>query len=355
MTCCPAAIVAPVHRGIRDWSSAIVAPPPSRPIVQAATRPTFAVVIAAYQAADTIADALDSVLAQTLQANEIIVCDDGSTDETEAVLDRYREHVAVIRQPNRGVAAARNAAVRAASSDFIAILDADDSFMPQRIEAIAALAVARPDLDMIMTDAVAEVDGQPVGHQSDIHPFPADAEAQRAEVLRHSYLAWPAIRRRRMLAVGGYDETLRIGEDWHCWIKLILDGSLAGCINEPLYRYRLTLGSLASDPAANHRANVDVLERIRGDRRLKPAERDIVVRGIASHRRAAALIDAREAILIGRPDARTASLNIAVGRGFTLQSRAKACASALAPRVARRLLERQLTDAPAPGLDVGHR
>jgi hypothetical protein len=202
---------------------------------------------------------------------------------------------------------------------------------------------------------VAEVDGRPVGHQSELSPFPVDAGAQRTEILRHSYLSCPAVRRERLLAVGGFDETLPIGSDWHCWIKLILEGCLAGLIDEPLYRYRLGHGTVASDPVANHLADVDILERLLADPRLVPAERAIVARGVGIHRRSAALIDARQGILTGRPDARRASLRIVVGRGFPFRSRAKACVSALAPALARRRLERRLAGAPAYGLDVAHR
>lgn len=331
------------------------APPPAAPIAPAAERPTFAVIVAAYQAAGTIAAALDSVLAQTLAVDEIIVCDDGSTDELDRALSPYLNQITFLRQANAGVSAARNAAVRAASSDFVALLDPDDLYSLDRMRAIAELATARPDLDVITTDVLAEVDGRPVGRQSEQHPFPLDAGAQRAEILRHSYLSCPAIRRERLLAVGGFDETLRIGEDWDCWIKLVLDGCLVGLIDEPLYHYRLGHGSLGSDPAANHRADAHVLERLLGDTRLGPDERDVVARGIAVHRREALLIDARQKLLAGHTGARKAALRIVGGRGFSLRSRVKACLSALAPRLTRRLLKRRTMGSPAHSLDVAHR
>jgi hypothetical protein len=339
-----------------DWPLSVVkAPRPLTPIEPVTQRPTIAVVIAAYQAAETVAAAIDSALEQTLPPDEIVVCDDGSTDGTSSVLAGYGDRLTVISQRNSGEGAAKNAAVRAASSDFVAILDADDLFMPRRLEAIAELAMARPDLDVITTDVVAEVDGQPVGLQSEMHSFPVEVAAQRAEILRHSFLSCPAIRRVRMLEVGGYDYTLRIGGDWHCWMKLILGGSLVGLIDEPLYRYKLMHGSLGSDPIANHRANAAILERLLGDSRLLPEERAIVARGIRTHQSTARLLDAQQAVLAGRPDARRAALGVVLGRGFMLRSRVKAFASALAPALTRRVLERRRAGSPAHGVDVTHR
>jgi glycosyltransferase involved in cell wall biosynthesis len=78
--------------------------------------PSFSVVVAAYQAADVIGDALASALEQTSRPHEVIVCDDGSTDDTAAVLRPYLDRVQLIRQENRGGSAARNAAVRASAA-----------------------------------------------------------------------------------------------------------------------------------------------------------------------------------------------------------------------------------------------
>src|SRR5436305_10109763 len=127
--------------------------------VEPGPEPAFSVIVAAYEAAGTIAAAIDSALAQTLAPHEVIVCDDGSTDDLEGALAPYRDQIVLIRQENAGEGAAKNAAARAATGDFVVVLDADDRFLPERLEALCELAVARPDLDIPTTDAFPELDG----------------------------------------------------------------------------------------------------------------------------------------------------------------------------------------------------
>lgn len=110
--------------------------------------PRFSVVIPAYNAAATIARAIASVHAQSWRAHEIIVVDDGSSDATQRIaLDRG---ATCIRQPNAGPSAARNRGVAAASGDWIAFLDADDWFLPDRLRVHAEMIGADPALDFVV-------------------------------------------------------------------------------------------------------------------------------------------------------------------------------------------------------------
>jgi hypothetical protein len=126
-------------------------------------------------------------------------------------------------------------------------------------------------------------------------------------------------------------------------------------VDEPLYRYRLRPDSLSASQAGNRRANVAILEKLMGHPALTDAERTVVAEGVRHHRRRAAHYEAKEAILQGRPDARRNSLRIALGRGYPLVSRGKAAVSALAPGLARRVLERQLAASPTRGIELEHR
>jgi glycosyltransferase involved in cell wall biosynthesis len=83
-----------------------------------------------------VGDAIESVLAQTVPPCEVIVCNDGSTDDLHRALAPFASNVCVIDKENGGEASAKNAGIRAASGDFVAILDADDVFLPRRLEAI---------------------------------------------------------------------------------------------------------------------------------------------------------------------------------------------------------------------------
>jgi glycosyltransferase involved in cell wall biosynthesis len=313
------------------------------------------VLVAAYQSAGFIGEALESLRAQTLQPDEVIVCDDGSTDDLDEALEPYRDMIQLVRKENGGFSSALNAATRVATADFVAILDPDDVYLPERLEAIAELAALRPDLDVVTTDMFLEVDGRRLARHSEFHPFPLDAEGQRLEVLRHCFFGVPAIRRTRLLEIGGFDESLRNAEDWDCWIRLILTGSLVGLVDEPLYCYRLSNTSNSGNPVRNSRANVDVLEKLLQSPLLRPGEESIVEAGIEIHTRRTVLLEARQAILAGDKNARSRSLSVVTGRGQPLASRTKAAVAALAPRLARRVMSYQIARSPSQGIELEHR
>jgi GT2 family glycosyltransferase len=301
--------------------------------VEPGGEPTFSVLIAAYQAADTVAEAVESVLAQTRSPLEIVVCDDGSTDGTDAVLRRFGDSIRVIHQPNRGVAAARNTLIREARGDFGAFLDADDAFLPERLEALTELAVARPDLDILATDAYIERGGERVARLSEVLGFPV--ERQAAEMTRRSYLFSPAIRRRTILAAGGFDETLISGEDWDCWLRMLLDGAAVGMVDEALIVYRVTPGSLTDDRSASLAARVVLLERAREHPALTASEREELDGQLKIHRMRALVADADAATALGKKGATRLLLKVAGTREADVRVRVRALAIALAPRLAR--------------------
>ena len=107
------------------------------------------VIIGAYNAERYLAEAIDSVLAQTHPRLELIVVDDGSTDGTGDVAEAYGDPVRCIRQENGGMAAARNRAVPEARGDYLAFLDADDRFPPDKLAGQLAVFEADPDLDVV--------------------------------------------------------------------------------------------------------------------------------------------------------------------------------------------------------------
>src|SRR5579884_983076 len=180
--------------------SDFLVPEPFPAMAPATAPPTFAVVIPAYQAAPTVTDAVDSALGQTVPPEEIIVVDDGSTDGTADVLSPYLDRIKLLRKSNGGGASALNAAIDAASSDFIVVLDADDLYLPGRLAELRRLAIERPDLDVLSTDAFFESAGRLSGRFNDANPFPV--ANQRTAILRVCYLFAPAVRRRRLLEIG---------------------------------------------------------------------------------------------------------------------------------------------------------
>jgi Glycosyl transferase family 2 len=309
--------------------SRVLAPALPAPPAPLTEPPTFSVVIPAYQAAATIRGAVGSVLAQTLPALEIIVCDDGSTDELELALKPFAASVRLIRRPHGGVAAARNAGLRACRGDFVLIVDADDFLLERKLEALSRLGQARPDLDLLSTDVYFEVDGQRAGCFNEANPFSIDD--QRTAILERCFVGWPAARRSRLLAVGGFDESLSTAEDWDCWIRLVLDGALAGMHDEPLSVYRISPGSLTASRSATLRDRLRIIEKARAHPGLRPDERSAVERALAVHRARAVLAEAQEAVAQGRQDARRRCLEAAGTRQIALGSRLRAMAAAVAP------------------------
>jgi len=108
---------------------------------------TVSVVIPAYNAGQYIGRALDSVLGQTQKADEIIVVDDGSTDETAAIVAKYADRVKYIRQENRGASAARNTGIKAAGSEWVAFLDGDDEWLGEKLQKQIELLQRNPELN----------------------------------------------------------------------------------------------------------------------------------------------------------------------------------------------------------------
>lgn len=313
--------------------SNVLAPAPLAPPGRAKEPPTFSVVIPAYQAAATIRGAVGSVLAQTLPPLEVIVCDDGSTDELASALQPFAHSVRLIRMPHGGVAAARNAGVRACRGDFVLVVDADDVLLERKLEALGRLAQARPDLDLLSTDVYFEVDGRRVGCFNEANPFAV--EDQRTAILERCFVGWPAARRSRLLAVGGFDESLSTAEDWDCWIRLVLDGALAGMDDEPLSVYRISPGSLTASRTATLQDRLRIMEKAREHPGLRPVERPAVERALGVHRARAVLAEAQEAVAQGRRDARRRCLQAAGTRQIALGSRVRALLAAAAPARAR--------------------
>ena len=228
-----------------DWSELLLAPPPSG-TVRPGAAPTLSVLVPAYNAADTLGEALESALTQRPAPLEVIVSDDGSEDDLRGVVAGFGERVRVVHGPNGGLAVARNRAARAARGQLLGLLDADDVWLPGRAEALTAAAAARPDLAVVTTDAVVVRDGVP---DADTYYAIRDFEVddQEGAILRSNFVFGAgAVRPEALWSVGGYDPQARWAEDWDLWLRLLLRGHRAGLVRAPLYEYRRRAGSLTA-------------------------------------------------------------------------------------------------------------
>jgi glycosyltransferase involved in cell wall biosynthesis len=304
-------------------TACILAPPPRAPVTRLTAAPTFSIVIRAYQASETIAAAVRSALGQVHRAHEVIVVDDGSTDHLARALSDVRDRITLIRKTHGGGASALNAGMQAASGDFLAILDADDAYHPNRVQALAELAMARPDLDLVTTDARFVVDGRGVGRFLAENAFVI--EDQRAGILLSCFVGgWPAVRLPRLRAIGGFDERFAIAHDWDCWIRLILGGSRAGVVDEPYYDYVRSPTGLTARRVVSLWERVRMLEAAAGHPSLDANERRVVARSLRHHRTRAVLAETDAGVR------RRRLLGLALARGVEPRARLHAARAATA-------------------------
>lgn len=334
----------------REPAGRIVAPEPHEAVEPLGQPPTFSIVIPAYQAAATIGEAVGSALAQSVPPLEVIVCDDGSTDALEEALAPYRDAVRLIRKDHGGVASTRNAGARAAQGDFVLVLDADDVLLPRKLEVLTTLAMARPDLDLLSTDVFFEHGGRRADRFNAANQFAV--HDQRTAIFGR-FVGWPAVRRERLLEAGGFDESLRTGSDWECWLRLLLSGATAGLYDEPLSVYRLHDTSLTAPRVHTLWDRVRLLEKAQDHPCLRAAERPILRRAVASARARAAAAEAEEALRDDRPDRRRRALAVVRARDVPVRVRLRAGAAWLAPGLAgawlRRSSRRSVLERPIPG------
>lgn len=325
-----------------------LAPAPVGPL-ERRQPPSFSVVIACYQAAGVVGDAVRSALEQTWPPLEVIVSDDGSTDDLDGALAPFGDRIVRLSGENRGPAAARNAGFRIARGEYVVILDADDVFFPERLQAIADLLIERPDLDIVTTDAVMELNGRPMRNVYNERWTFETADQRRAIIERNFVFGLAAVRREALLASGGMDETSPINpyaEDWELWMRMILSGSAAGLVDDPLARNRLGVGSLSSDRRGRRGGRIAVLEKTLASRGLRPSERDAAESSLARNRAELAALEARFALGEDGSHAREKALAVALApvhdrRSLLPRTRIRAAAWALAPGRAGRALREE--------------
>ncbi|MEA2239237.1 MAG: hypothetical protein QOC81_3961 [Thermoanaerobaculia bacterium] len=198
------------------------------------------VIIPTYNYGRFLREAVDSALAQTYTPVEVIVVDDGSTDDTPQILAEYGERIRVIRQNNRGVGAARNRGIAAASGEYLAFLDSDDIWRPQALEREIARFDDDPGLGLVHCGAeVFGPDGKTISVSLDGMEGWVAADLLR---LDREVIAAPGcgimVPKRIAEEIGGYDERLQPSEDWDFCYRIAVRYRVA-CVREVLVRYRL--------------------------------------------------------------------------------------------------------------------
>ena len=227
--------------------------------------PRVSVIIPTFNSEDTICNAVESVLTQTYHPHEIIVVDDGSTDATIKVLRPYQDKIRYIFQPNQERSSARNHGLRMAEGDFIAFVDSDDWWLPNKLHKQIDLFRTNPKLGMVYSQAyVVNNTGKRLA-LTGVAGTQNDQEEFYCELLTGNLIPSPTplIRRNILLAVGGFDESLCQGEDWDCWLRVGQISSI-GFICEPMAFYRISNGIALLKRMLQHsgaNANVTIIKK----------------------------------------------------------------------------------------------
>jgi glycosyltransferase involved in cell wall biosynthesis len=205
--------------------------------------PCVSVIIPVYNGAATIDRALQSVFDQTFTDYEIVICDDGSTDDTPSVLAKYGDRLRVVRQPNRGLPAARNAAVAASRGELLALIDHDDEWLPQKLVLVVAAMRSDPGAALLYSDKIVVNEASEEFRLSEVRPETAHAPTMDEMLAR----IWPitpstvVMRRDAFHRAGGFCEQLISAEDIHFWLLMREQGHF---IYLPERLVRFTYGQL---------------------------------------------------------------------------------------------------------------
>lgn len=247
---------------VEETSHAV--PPPRPP----AESPHVSVVIPAYNCANYLPRAIESVLGQDYPHFECIVVDDGSSDDTAAIARSFQPQVRVISQSNGGASAARNTGINAANGSLIAFLDADDYWHPSKLRKQVALFERHPALVLVSTgfsDHTDDADARAALLEAgalDCQDDVVEIHEDFLPLFKDPYLGTPTVmvRTARARAVCGFDTTLPIAEDLDFYFRVCTKHAYAR-INQPLVYIHKVHGSL-SHTQPGYRLNLEVISRL---------------------------------------------------------------------------------------------
>jgi glycosyltransferase involved in cell wall biosynthesis len=228
--------------------------------------PRVDVIIPAYNAAKFLPQAIDSVAAQTFEDWRIVLVDDGSTDNTAEIVAPYAERLGpklkYIQQANAGLPAARNTAIRNSSAELLALLDADDIWLPERLAESVKVFENRPQVGLAYGfNSRIDADG------AVIDTFTRRSKHAEGKIARYIYmrlvqLPCPTITFRRAAVdeVGMFDETLRATEDRDLWVRIAMKYEVA-LVPKVIALYRTSPNAMTTDPERMLKAQRQFIEK----------------------------------------------------------------------------------------------
>lgn len=227
--------------------------------------PAVSVIIPAYQTSQYIAQALDSVLAQTFRDFEVIVVNDGSPDtpELERVLQPYMSRIVYIKQPNGGLAQARNSGIRSSRAPIIALLDSDDYWAEDFLATQVRTLAENPAVDAVYPNAFLINDPKAAG-KTYMDIFPSSGEVTFLSLVNRTCNVIGAavtIRRPILERAGLYDPDLRHAEDFDLWLRIVKLGGRIIYHRCPIYYVRARPDRLSRQTIQMRESVLQVLEK----------------------------------------------------------------------------------------------
>lgn len=244
-----------------------------------APHPRVSVIMPAYNVAQYIGEALDSVYGQIFDDYEVIVVNDGSPDtqQLEDVLRPYRDRLIYVKQKNLGVSGARNTAVRLANSPFIAQLDPDDTWLPDYLKVQLGMMEQDPSLDVLYPNTLIFGDTAESGMKG-MQLSPSEGEVTFESVLSQkcNVLACVVARRETLLRAGLFDESLESSEDFDMWLRILKSGGRISYHRRVLARYRRRPDSLSASPIVICKSILQTLSKIERSMQLTDSEQESI-------------------------------------------------------------------------------
>lgn len=235
----------------------------------ASSSPTVSVVIPAYNRGALIGAALHSVLDQTVSVDEVIVVDDGSTDQTADIVRSFGGIVRYVHQDNAGAAAARNRGIKLATGDYLAFHDSDDIWVRHKNEVQLECFAKDPEIEFVFGDMAnfrSESDVlEPEIKHEDLHAYLVAEKDNLVDLfkwlIQENVVPTPTVLMKRSVfeKVGSFDETLRLAEDYDLWLRVASECRSA-FVPDVLLRRRLHGDNLISNWTDRNLAMVSVLK-----------------------------------------------------------------------------------------------
>ncbi|MBN2208655.1 MAG: glycosyltransferase family 2 protein [Candidatus Coatesbacteria bacterium] len=223
-------------------------------------RPKVSVIVPVFNDEAHIARAIDSALSQTLEDVEVVVVNDGSTDGTAAILERYKDRIVVVTQENQGAGSSRNAGVRASCGEYLCFLDSDDRFSPNRAEIQARHLDRNPSVGLVygVSSAVDSRDDRTI-KAFRVESSPSDRSSGPFPPFYHTSAF--LVRREWLERVGGFDGDMRWAMDTDLRFKLWAAGCKFMPHRDVVGLYTVRAGSLSGNPARQWEMHLEALKR----------------------------------------------------------------------------------------------